>query len=300
MRLILRLLLLLCLLFCGGVSFASAEETSEKERISELEEEVRRLQLEAANYEYLKEETESYRQSVEEEMSSYREFVQAERESFLDTINLLLYVGGSVIVFIGILITYFLGRSAIDMKQTMDSHKNTLYKQLGQAKKQTNREFRELLQQEMNHAQERIEALTHLVDKEMAYKKARVLVTGSTEDIERMKSVELSEIQKRGLTNIEVVSYSYDKMKQYIQNDLIDILILRYRPIDGVDPRMGELVEMLSQQQCSIPLLIYTYPFGMMSQHEYEQANSYQWSMIATLPTSLAGNLFVTAHAFHR
>lgn len=247
------------------------KSTSLEDRLLKLETEVTKLDAQKENYDFIKNETKEYRSFIETERHNFQTYID----------NLLKFAGFLIILFLG-----FLGflsiRTVNDLKPILESYiKDKVDKSVDNNLEKVN---------------ERIDALTFLVDREILYKNSGVLIAGDTNDFKSMEeeiSILENYINKQCVKTVEV-----DEVGKKINTFNPSIIVLCNKNGNKGKEDLECIVNTLNNSQKSIPLIIYTYCQPQLSGELKKIADSYFWTTYANNPVTLVGNIFTLAHSF--
>lgn len=275
------------LLLCP-VAFAEVVQSSDSDtidtlrlRITELEEKVTALEAENArlrseieHYQFLREETERYRQFIEREQSAFKDFLEKLLGNSAKIVTLTLTVVGGVLGFFGV-------RTFKDIKLEME------------------RQVQRKVQEKIAGTEAHVNALDDLVRRELLRRNARVTVAATTDDLEALRPIVIKHLRRQGIQlKVAQLPDMMSALLTDLRNREIDILVYRYRPQRGNhDPVLDELVHTVLEHGLEIPILIYV-PGGLQVGVEY--VSQYGYITYANTPMTVVTNLNALVPTFGR
>lgn len=262
---------------------ADQEMVELQRRVTELEAEVIRLEAQRDNYQYLKEETQQYREFIERERNESRKFFE---DLMKYAVGGALALGGGIATFLGV-------RTAQDVRKRIQ---RSIDQKLPEIQSKAIAEVGTAVEGRIEGIREEaVAALTALHRREQWYKRARVLALGR-EDLLDMIQPAFSVLEERGL-QVERAPYPIDRLADRIRNGEVNIVILRYGASRGQqDPHVPVVVDTLREIGKPVPLLVYNETH--VDQADDKLIRSYVWSTYAQSNATLVGNLFQLAHVF--
>lgn len=266
---------------------ADQETVELKRRVTELEAEVTRLQAQRDQYQYLKEETQQYRQFIERERDESRRFLEDLFKYVSVAVACLVAVGGALATFVGI-------RTVNDVRSRIQ--KSSVEK-LNEIQGMAIAEVGAAVESQIAGVRDdMVSALTELHRNQQWYKRAHVLAVGREADLLPMVKPALSRLEQRGL-RVDLAPYPMTGVADRIRNGEINIVIFRYGAARGQrDPHLPDVVDMLRNIGKPVSLLVYNET--RVDDADDALIRSYEWSTYANSNVTLIGNLFQLAHVF--
>lgn len=337
-RYILPFAFLAVFFLCSWTDWGYAEENAElQKKVDQIQSEVVKLKEKDDELEFLKEQMEDFKESAKSEVANHREFVEGEWNKFMG----LLTVVGAVLVFV-LGASFFEMRREIkniktealndfrdNIKKELEDMKNEIEMKQNEVKKMHNEleneiekiqvKLKQQLQDDIvqkltpimkNMVEEEIVALKSVIDQEQRYRKAKILITGSSNHLKEMKKDINRAMEMRGLqepTYYKLPKNLEDEHLKALEEKLegIDILVYCYIPdkkteengkeID-YDCRLTKIINLLNDGLYEIPFIVYTYHSGKRI-IEQSDLNHYLWSFPANTPSTLMGHIFTNIHA---
>lgn len=268
-----------CLLAVAGLvvpiaaATTPAPQPSTEQRLLQLESDWVRVKTAEQSYQYLREETKSYRDFLEKAQTRAEDNMKWWFGTFLVIVSALIAVA-----------------TALGLKSYLGALKS-----VEKTVKDTYREkTTQLIDSRFSELSDKLSALESAVAREARYGKCRVLIAGAPEHIGQMKDdIELLRKSVTVYTGEEL-----DKLAERVNNDGIDMVIFRFSPRDGQDPRLSIVTEQLRGVQRPVPLLVYTHGNGPLVGSDRAATDAYRWSTFANNPATLLTNIYLLAHAF--
>jgi len=248
--------------------------TEIEEKVTALEAENARLRSEIEHYQYLREDTERYRQFIEREQSEFKDFLEK-------------LVGNSITI-ISITVTVVLGVLGFFGVRTLEDFKREMKRQVQQ-----------MAQEAIAGTEAHVNALGDLVRRELWRKKARVAAAATIDDLEALHPIVIQHLRQQG---IQLKTVYLPDMMPDLMTDLqkreIDILVYRYRPQPvGYDPVLDQLVDTALEYDLQMPILVYA-PGDLKVPDKYR--SKYGYITYANTPMTVVTNLNALIPTFGR
>ncbi|WP_380166496.1 hypothetical protein [Kroppenstedtia sanguinis] len=268
------------------VSAAEKADPDLSEKVEQLEKEMNQLSAKNDSYDYLKEET-----------KSYREFVEGEWDRF---INLLQCVLPLVVTVIGATLIFFDVKSVKGIKKRADEKAEEIKKDVentvqNQFEGRAEQAFEKVIGNEVTDLQDRIGELGELVDKEVWYKSSKILVLDRGNIRPLLSTSPLDKNLK-----IDYEAPPYHRLSQLLKLNEVDIIVYEY-DLNAEDQRDSDLIKVLKQikkdSDLPIPMVVY-YPDRLNNEIK-EYLDIYKWYVFANSPVTLFTNMYSLAHVFH-
>lgn len=240
---------------------------------------------------------------MDDDNTKFQDNMKSERDSLVSTFNIFIAVAAFLFGIMAIVLSITIGQSRKEFKENITDTMNIMK---ADVERQFESDLKDSLQHNKLHFQESIEeekkTLRKMVEKELAYKKVRILVTGAKEEIQLMKARELKPIERRGISDITVMSFDEQIFKEKLFENAFDIVVYRYKTSWGnnQDDRVRVVVDELMKAGSDIPLIIYTYENGRVEGEDKRKLEEYLWTRYANVPATLGDSLITVAYTFSK
>jgi hypothetical protein len=289
------LVLLFSMVFCFAhlsPIYAASEIETLQNKVGQLETELNRSKL-----------VEEKLKMLQDDNNSFQEDMKSERDSLFNTFNIFIASTAFLFGIMAIVLSITIGQSRKEFKENITDTMNIMK---ADVERQFDEDLKDSLQRNKVHFQESIEGekktLHLMIERELAYKKVRILVTGSKEDIQVMKTRELKPIERRGITDITIVPFEEQMFKEKLFDNSFDIVVYRYKTSWGnnQDARVRVIVDELAKSGSDIPLIVYTYENGRVDGEDKRKLEEYLWTRYANVPATLGDSLITVAYTFSK
>ncbi len=307
-------------------SIADAETA--EQRIEKLEKQAENQGQLMDGYQKLLEESKNFREHLQQQFQQSLSDIQTKSDSMNQTFNTAIALLSVLIIAVQFFLAIVIGVSRTEVRQTIkrmkrkaevklqeqqqkiqsdyeEKSKQMIQKSEKKLRDAINENYDELLQR-LIHEDKNREAIQQIVQNELSYVSARIcFISHSEDEMERIKKKEAQLLTDFGIKE-EILSYVFFQKQEVImdmlKNGEIDVLIYSCEKIeDGqIDNTFIDLVEMLEQLGCQVPLLIYTYQRESSLKGELTKLKGYFNYAIANFPATLLGNLISLAYMFNR
>jgi hypothetical protein len=240
---------------------------------------------------------------LEKNNDDFQNDLRKNQENLFSTFNIFIAVAAFLFGIMAVVLSITIGQSRKEFKDNINDTMNIMKTEVEQ---QFDSELKESLQRNKLHFQNSIEeekkTLRLMIEKELAYKNVRVLVTGSKEDIQLMKTRELKPIERRGITDITVMPFDEHIFKEKLFENAFDIIVYRYKTSWGnnQDARVRVIVDELAKAGSDIPFIVYTYENGRVEGEDKRKLEEYLWTRYANVPATLGDSLITVAYTFSK
>lgn len=268
---------------------------------------------------------------VQDEIKDYRDYMKNENDRLFNYFNIIIATLSILMVLILFVIGYVFGQSRKEqldeIRETKRENKEELnrirdeYKEklinlqskheedLNQLQKKHEKEIQDIREKYKNKYERElgelsnkvkggIQALQNLIQKENGYTSSRILIIGRDKDLLAMNENEIKTLRLRGINKIHTMSFDKEQLQKKLRDSQYDILIYRYLN-DDETPYHIEISQMLKQEKCQIPYIIYNHGGDYVEQPDKNKIEDYPLSIFANFPSSLASYLFSFAYAFN-
>jgi hypothetical protein len=240
---------------------------------------------------------------MEDGNEKFQDDMKSQRDSLVSTFNIFIAVAAFLFGIMAIVLSITIGQSLKEFKENITDTMNIMK---ADVERQFEAELKDSLQKNKVHFQESIEeekkTLRKMIEKELAYKKVRILVTGSKEELQQMKTRELKPIERRGISDITVMPFDENIFKEKLFENDFDIIVYRYKTSWGnnQDARVRVVVDELMKAGSDIPLIVYTYENGRVDGEDKRKLEEYLWTRYANVPATLGDSLITVAYTFSK
>lgn len=240
---------------------------------------------------------------MEKNNDDFQEDLKKDQDNLISTFNIFITVAAFLFGVMAVVLSITIGQSRKEFKENINDSMNIMK---AEVERQFDQELKESLSRNKLHFQESIEeekkAIQHMIERELAYKKVRVLITGSKEEIHIMKTRELKPIERRGITDITLMPFDELLFKEKLMDNDFDIVVYRYKTAWGSDQdaRVRVIVDELTKAGSDIPLIIYNYENGRVEGEDKRKLEEYLWTRYANVPATLGDSLITVAYTFSK
>ncbi|WP_028776204.1 hypothetical protein [Shimazuella kribbensis] len=240
---------------------------------------------------------------LEKNNDQFQADLQKDQENLFSTFNFFIAVTAFLFGIMAVVLSITIGQSRKEFKENINDSMNIMKTDVEQ---QFDAELKESLQRNKQHFQESIEeerkVLQQMIERELAYKKVRVLITGSKEDLHLMKARELKPIERRGISDITIMPFDEQLFREKLFENTFDIVVYRYKTAWGnnQDARIRVVVDELTKAGSDIPLIVYNYENGKVEGEDKRKLEEYLWTRYANVPATLGDSLITIAYAFSK
>lgn len=302
------IVLVLIFSFLLPVSIVNAQ--TPEQRIEKLEQQVEKQDLLIDGYQKLLEESKNFREGVHQQV-----------EEFYSEINCILAAIAIALVVFQIFIFLMFGQSRRELKAIIDEKQKEVDKML----EKMENEVKEKLEEQRNKLEDLIEkkyedlllkvlkdnksvkAIKQIVRNELSYTNAKIgFISRSEEETKRLEKEETQLLQDFGVKE-EILTFTFEKNREEIEKRIeqgeIDVLIYSCEKLESnkdKDNTLIDLVNLLKELNCRIPIIIYTYQRGSQVVAELEDIKGYFNYAFANFPATLLSNLLSLAYVFNR
>lgn len=272
---------------------------------------------------------------VQDEIKDYRDYIKNENDRLFNYFNIIIATLSLLVVLILFGFGYFFGQSRkeqldeiretkrkhkVELNRIHDEYKEKLKnfqakhqleidklqkqheKELKQKLQDIEKEYKEKYERELgeltNQVKGGIQALQNLIQKENGYTSSRILIIGRDDELSVMKKNEVEILRSRGIKQIDTMPFDKETLQKKLRDSQYDILIYRYLN-DDKTPYHIEISQMLKQENCQIPYIIYNHGGDYVEKHDKNKIQEYPLSIFANFPSSLASYLFSLTYAFN-
>ncbi|MBY6277774.1 MAG: hypothetical protein CWE10_16520 [Symbiobacterium thermophilum] len=264
-----------------------------EEKVKDLEAENARLRAEIEHYQFLREDTERYRQFIQHEQGEFKDFLERMITFAAKVIAVIVAVGGAALAFFDI-------KTVNDIRRQAD---RSIQEQARQIKQDAKRRMQMVAKKALAGLDSRIRVLGDIVHRELMRRHARVVAAGRLEDWRSLPPTVFELLSHQGIQlDWRILPNEMEPLMQSIQNGEIDILLYYWHPEPGTeppqDPILDQLIHTLQERSLQVPVLIYTTkPIGGPNR---DHANGYGYAAFANTPMTLVTSLNALIPTFGR
>lgn len=251
------------LVFISPTAFAENEKDL-SDKVEKLEQKVDKLSAKDDSYDYLKEETKSYRQ-----------FVEKEWEMFLYTFISFLTIGVTGVS--GVLV-YFNIQSRKDVEN--------LQKEI---KEEAEREFNNVKRSVVTNLQSRVDSLEKMIEKEVWFQNSNILA------LDRGQLEEILSLSPLNKNNIKYATPPLNNLSDLLAKKEVDIVVYEYDIKNEEDSHIAGIIDKLRKHSEPIPIVIYYPKRGHLKNKDIDR---YKWHLFANSPVTLVTHTRSLVHFF--
>lgn len=248
---------------------------------------------------------------LKQEYTNYKDFANNDRESFMNLVSLF-FVALGVLVTGGTIVIYWIfGQTKTEVKEnaniTIKSSINEIKESADSKIKDSVKEIEEeaktkiksLIDPKMEDFEAKYSELERFMENQHSLRKSRVMILSPKVKKEEMESLEVMRIRRIVDEARLLTLENFEEFELAIDNGEIDILVYRYEKNDGEsqEKTIRRYIQKLKDLDLEIPIVVYA-PFGTrVDGEDLNSVNSYPFSVMANMPTSLTSNMMSLANA---
>lgn len=260
------------------------------EKLVELNTQIQTIQEEKTAKTYDKESIDF----LKEQFSNYKDFANSDRESFFNLISIF-FVALGVLVTGGTIVLYWIfGQTKNEVKENANL---TIKTSINAIEEKAKNKITSLIEPKIANFEGKYEELERFMDNQHSIRHSKVLVLCPDNQREQMEQLEVMRI--RGIVGeVQLMSLNgLDDFEQKVSNGKVDIIIYRYEKEGrNQEESIRMYIQKLKDLDLEIPVVVYA-PFGnRVDGEDSDIINSYPFSVIANLPTSLTSNMISLAN----
>lgn len=230
---------------------------------------------------------------LKDQYSNYKDFANSDRESFFNLISLF-FVALGVLVTGGTIVLYWIfGQTKTEVKENANL---TIKTSIDEIEQQAKNKITRLIDPKIEDFEEKYKELERFMNNQHSIRRSKVLVLCPDSKKEQMEQLEVmrirrivGEAQLMGLNSLE-------DFEQKVSSGKVDIIIYRYEK-EGKDQeeKIRIYIQKLKDLDLEIPVVVYATFDNRVVGEDSDVINSYPFSVIANLPTSLTSNMISLA-----
>lgn len=231
---------------------------------------------------------------LKEQFSNYKDFANSDRESFFNLISIF-FVALGVLVTGGTIVLYWIfGQTKNEVKENANL---TIKTSINAIEEKAKNKITSLIEPKIANFEGKYEELERFMDNQHSIRHSKVLVLCPDNQREQMEQLEVMRI-RRIVGEVQLMSLNgLDDFEQKVSNGKVDIIIYRYEKEGrNQEESIRMYIQKLKDLDLEIPVVVYA-PFGnRVDGEDSDIINSYPFSVIANLPTSLTSNMISLAN----
>ncbi|SMO36463.1 hypothetical protein SAMN06264849_101252 [Melghirimyces algeriensis] len=267
------------LVFISPTAFAENEKDL-SDKVEKLEQKVDKLSAKDDSYDYLKEETKSYRQFVEKEWEMFSNMV-------IGISAVTVSVVGGVLLFFG-----FHSKKAI--KNIQKEYTEQVEEMKEKLEKEANQKFYELMESKVTELRHKVNELETMIAKESWFQNSNILVLYRDElkDIVSTSPLSRKKIEYRALPD--------NNLAHHLSQEKVDIVLYEYDTESNSqeDSCIADVLDELKKHKDTIPIVIYC-SGEIKNEDMMKEIKSYRWYQFARSQVSLTTHTYAFAQIFH-
>ncbi|MDM5196642.1 hypothetical protein QUF79_00880 [Fictibacillus enclensis] len=231
---------------------------------------------------------------LKEEYSNYRDFANSDREGFFNLVSLF-FVALGVLVTGGTIVLYWIfGQTKTEVKENANL---TIRASIDEIEQDAKDKIKSLIDPKIEDYEKKYKELERFIENQHSIRKSRVLVLCPDSKKEEMEKLEVMRI--RGIVGeAQLMDLNdFKAFKQKVINGEVDIIVYRYEKNNGQqEESVRKYIQLLKDLDLEIPVVIYANFNNRVDGEDSVTINSYPFSVIANLPTSLTSNMISLAN----
>lgn len=246
---------------------------------------------------------------LKQEYANYKDFANNDRESFMNLVSLF-FVALGVLVTGGTIVLYWIfGQTKTEVKEnanlTIKSSINeikekanaTIKDSVKEIEAETKKQIRSLIDPTIEDFEEKYNELERFMENQHSIRKSRVVVLTPESKKEEMESLEVARIREI-VGEAQIMGLDeFEAFEEKINNKEIDIIIYRYE-LNGNEQEeiIRKYIGKLKELDLNIPVVVYATFQNRVVGEDADLINSYPYSVLANMPTSLTSNMMSLAN----
>lgn len=264
-----------------------------EQKVKDLEAENARLRAEIEHYQFLREDTERYRQFIQHEQGEFKDFLERLITFAAKVIAVIVAVGGVAFAVFDI-------KTVNDIRRQAD---RSIQEQARQIKRDAKQRMQMVAKKALAGLDSRINVLDDIVHRELMRRRARVVACSRFEHWRSLHPTVFELLSQQGIQiDSRILPNDMEPVMQSIQNGEIDILLYYWHPEPGTnppqDPVLDQLIHALQERSLQVPVLIYT--TDHVDDPNKKHAKDYGYATFANSPLTLVTNLNAMIPTFGR
>lgn len=246
---------------------------------------------------------------LKQEYTNYKDFANNDRESFINLVSLF-FVALGVLVTGGTIVLYWIfGQTKTEVKEnaniTIKSSINeikekantTIKDSVKEIEIETKSQIKSLIDPTIEDFEEKYNELERFMENQHSIRKSRVVVLTPESKRDEMESLEVARIREI-VGDAQILGLDeFEAFGKKVKNREIDIIIYRYE-LNGNEQEeiIRKYIQKLQELDLNIPVVVYATFENRVVGEDAEVINSYPYSVLANMPTSLTSNMMSLAN----
>lgn len=233
---------------------------------------------------------------LRQEYSNYRDFANNDRSTFIQLVNLF-FIALGILVTGGIVVIYWMfGQTRKEVIENLESNiklsSNTI-------EEKVKREIEIKINEEI---ESKYKELLRFMENEYSLRKSKVLILCPEEKKEEMENLEAMRLRQI-VDEVRILDLkAFEEFKRKLNNNELDIIVYRYeKPTEKKEQEgtitIRDYIQELKYRNLSIPMVVYAKNGIRVEGEDEKSVNSYPYSIMANMPTSLTSNMMSLANA---
>lgn len=231
---------------------------------------------------------------LKEEFGNYKDFAESDRQSFISLVNIF-FVALGVLVTGGTIVLYWIfGQTKTEVKENANL---TIKSSISEIEEEAKRKIRDLIDPKVEDIEEKYGELERFMENQHFLRKSRVLIISPESKKEEMEKLEVMRIREI-VGEAQLITFDdFEGFEQKIDNEEVDIIVYRYEKIqrDMQEEKIREYIQSLKDRDSKIPIVVYAKPGNFVDGEDGKFVDSYPYSVMANLPTTLTSNMISLA-----
>jgi TolA-binding protein len=263
-----------------------------EQKITALNKEINALQNKSVEVE---QNSENAIEFLRQEYTNYRRFANSERQSFINLVSIF-FVALGVLVTGGTIVLYWIfGQTKKEVKENAEA---TVKTSVNNIRNDAVNSLKNIVGTEMKNFEDKYDELKRFMDNQYSLRQSKVLVISPENKKEEMENLELKRIREI-VKEAQVISINeFEEYERRLENQNLDIIVYRYEKIDKAkqEVRIRDFIQTLKDRDLKIPVVVYATRGNLVDGEDGEIVNSYPFSVMANLPTTLTSNMISLAN----
>lgn len=247
---------------------------------------------------------------LKQEYINYKDFANNDRESFMNLVSLF-FVALAVLVTGGTIVLWIFGQTKTEVKENAnltikssineikESADSTVKDSVKVIEEEAKTKIKLLIDPKMEDFEAKYSELERFMENQHSLRKSRVMVLSPQDKKEEMERLEVMRI-RRIVDEARLLSLeNFKEFDQAIASGEIDIIIYRYEKAGGKkqEETIRKYIKKLKDLDLEIPIVVYAPHGTRVDGEDLHSVNSYPFSVMANMPTSLTSNMMSLANA---
>ncbi|WP_430789068.1 hypothetical protein VBD025_02700 [Virgibacillus flavescens] len=231
---------------------------------------------------------------LKQQYTNYKDFANNDRESFMNLVSLF-FVALGVLVTGGTIVLYWVfGQTKTEVKENANT---TIKNSVKEIEEETKNKIKSLIDPTIVGFEEKYNELERFMENQHSIRKSRVVFLTPERKKEETESLEVARIREI-VGEAQIMGLDeFEEFETKINNREIDIIIYRYE-LNGNEQEeiIRKYIQKLQELDLNIPVVVYATFKNRVIGEDAEIINSYPYSVLANMPTSLTSNMMSLAN----